>query len=72
MQKNIGGSMPDICKCKGDSSTKRVSCYRYRALLNSERQSFYSDSPIDITTQECDRYLHIIYPKKLMLNNKES
>jgi len=62
--------MPDISKCWGKDCTKRVSCYRHRALSNTERQSFYRDSPVDVATQECDSYLHIINPEKLMLNNK--
>jgi len=62
--------MPDINKCMGKDCTKRVNCYRYRALSNPERQSFYRDSPINIKTQKCDRYLQIINHGKLKLNDK--
>lgn len=62
--------MPDISKCWGKDCTKRANCYRYRAISNPEWQSFYRDSPINIETQECDEYLHIINPEKLKLNDK--
>lgn len=62
--------MPDICKCRGLNCTKRVNCYRYRALSTPNWQPFYRDSPIDILTQECDSYLQIINHGKLKLNDK--
>jgi len=62
--------IPDIAMCRGDGCLMRVKCYRYRAIRNPNWQSIYSQSPLDITTQECDMLLELKSDSGLRLNEK--
>ena len=38
--------MPDIAMCKGDSCPQKTACYRYRAVPEPRRQSYFSPPPV--------------------------
>lgn len=64
--------MPDIAMCRGESCSVRTNCYRYRAVPNPHRQSFFGSSPYDQEEKSCDRFLNIddADTSELPLNNK--
>ena len=46
--------MADITMCSGDGCTIKESCYRFKALVNEFRQSFFMEVPGKDET--CDYY----------------
>ena len=38
--------MADITKCHGDMCSKKDQCYRYTAVSNEYRQSYFMNTPI--------------------------
>jgi hypothetical protein len=37
--------MPDITMCSDEKCPHRMKCYRYRAIPNGDRQSWFTESP---------------------------
>ncbi|GAA6203687.1 hypothetical protein [Thalassotalea sp. SU-HH00458] len=64
--------MPDIAMCRGESCPIRIGCYRYRAVPNLYRQSYFGRTPYDHQEKDCDRFLNIndVDTRNLPLNNK--
>jgi hypothetical protein len=53
--------MADITKCSGKGCGKREFCYRYTAMDNKYRQSYFSTPPIN-SKGECDEYWEMRCP----------
>lgn len=47
--------MADICKCDGKGCDKREFCYRFTAMADKYRQSYFVDAPIK-KDGTCDEY----------------
>lgn len=48
--------MPDITMCRGSKCRKRNICYRFRAIANEFRQSWFGDVPVK---EKCRYFLTI-------------
>jgi hypothetical protein len=50
--------MPDISMCPGGECPKRHDCYRYRAIPNGHRQSYFTTPPYAMLpgTDDCDEF----------------
>jgi len=55
-------SMPDICMCQSHKCPLRNSCYRYRAIPDDYRQSYFMESPWKEKDGDWCRYHMEIYP----------
>lgn len=47
--------MPDITMCNDKECPKRMKCYRFTALVNKNRQSYFIESPREWT--DCDYFI---------------
>lgn len=50
--------MPDITMCNGEGCPVKESCYRFMAIANEYRQSYFLSSPIK--DGKCDRQIYIL------------
>jgi hypothetical protein len=57
--------MPDLTMCEGASCPLKDTCYRYKAVANEFRQSYFSDLPYNKDEEKCDYY----FPNKIMNKN---
>lgn len=58
--------MPDITMCSGGDCPLKETCYRYKAIPNELRQSFFSHPPYK--GNECDHYDKVY--DKVRLHNR--
>jgi len=47
--------MADITKCKGTNCPNKETCYRFTAISNEYRQSFFAEVPLK-SDNTCDEY----------------
>jgi hypothetical protein len=48
--------MADITMCPGNDCPLKESCYRYTAIPNEYRQSYFITPPYDEEENKCDHY----------------
>lgn len=60
--------MPDMAMCSGGECPKKDECYRYRAIPNEFRQSYFSKIPCDLKNKVFDRFTEINGRKVKSLN----
>lgn len=48
--------MPDITMCSGQDCLIKAKCYRFRALPNPYRQSYFMKSPCNEAGTECEHF----------------
>ena len=48
--------MSDICMCRAVNCPISTNCYRYRAVPNPYRQSYFGRTPYDHEKKECNRF----------------
>lgn len=57
--------MPDYCMCKGDDCTQRDKCFRYRAISDPYRQSYFAEVPG--TGNECEHFMTVKgWPERML------
>lgn len=52
--------MPDITMCKGVNCPKKDKCFRYKAIPDNLRQSYFMDSPYDKEMKWCEHFVEIL------------
>lgn len=63
--------MADIKKCEGIGCPLKESCYRFLAVSNEFRQSFFDTSPYDKQHKKCTLYWAIPFCKLTKSNKDE-
>lgn len=48
--------MPDITMCNGGDCVVKEECYRFKATPSQYQQSYFSSTPVDSLSQECDYF----------------
>jgi len=54
--------------CKGTNCPLKETCYRYTAIANEFRQSYFFDVPFDEEKEKCDYY----WPTEILENGKDN
>lgn len=54
--------MPDITMCTDKECPKHEECYRFKAIPDSEWQSYFSESP-RLLNEDCDYFWEMPYGK---------
>lgn len=48
--------MPDITMCMGHECPIKETCYRYTAIPSKYWQSYFTETPYDHLTEDCDYF----------------
>jgi hypothetical protein len=51
--------MPDITMCEGKDCPLKEDCYRYTAIPNEYRQSYFMNPPYNKEEGKCDHHMEI-------------
>lgn len=51
--------MSDISICEGKDCPLKENCYRYKAVPNPYRQSFFANIPYDLKEKKCEYFWEI-------------
>jgi hypothetical protein len=52
--------MSDVTKCKGFKCPLKENCYRFKAVPNEYRQSYYMNPPYNKVKKDCQYIIPII------------
>ena len=61
--------MADITKCKGTNCPLKETCYRFTAIANEYRQSYFAEVPLK-EDNTCDDYWEDNYEYKTRLKDE--
>lgn len=56
--------MPDITMCLGYTCRVKEKCYRFKAVPNPYRQSYFTLPPVTENRKECEHYIPMHKEKK--------
>jgi hypothetical protein len=62
--------MPDISMCSGEKCPLKENCYRFLAIPNEFRQSYFMNPPYNHQTNECEYFWDNYLYQKIKDENK--